>query len=745
MSNFFKRVTPLMGKPTTFQELEPGKCCVDDIFLENAAIALNGSTWELTLTLNDDTQLIVPFPSQFTDDIYVTGFDRHPDALSNPAFVNTIRITLSNGTTYDLDLSFLSGSGEDLQATLVLGNTTGGTNITMTTGDILNASSGNSQIDLSYGGSPSEITINTDNGNLLESFITMSPTLNEIGFGDVYMRLNATGYNFITALAVKTGVAINPTDMQLASITDVGGITSDTGAILVMTTGTTSAEGQGGNDAVIINSGSSGNKTSYNNSVNRSVALGGEGITVKTSDTAYANQISLQQVNNTFDALLQPSATTSDRTYVLPDRSGNVHIEDPLHVHVYQASDIPAALVTDTTYIIHGTITTSNTILVANQNTAIIGYNRDSDKLVYTGTGAFINVLDADFFINNLTLTATDPASLVIDARNYTAAAFNEGRTKVLHITNSQFRDCYNVCDFEGFDLIDIENTLFWYIKAPTIGVRYLNTSKIEITSCEFIRWFDETTIPSPSGWATCPMFEIQPNGAGVGVGAVNISASLFHPQQTQDGIKLDNASTTNFGTIASNTFINVGLTTGVVGNFDYDIQNTYIIQANQGIENGNAKGILSLTGNLIELNNSAAPGPPHSVVVNDANFVGGAGPTNPITFPLSRRVITSVSNASFTYDSKINGNFFVNLNATVGINANGTYTITIQFRQNGISLPFLGKATIRNSGGVFVGQTISLALQGIATQGDVFDVLVSCDTANNVLLSELLINGYQF
>jgi hypothetical protein len=39
----------------------------------------------------------------------------------------------------------------------------------------------------------------------------------------------------------------------------------------------------------------------------------------------------------------------------------------------------------------------------------------------------------------------------------------------------------------------------------------------------------------------------------------------------------------------------------------------------------------------------------------------------------------------------------------------------------------------------------ISINIQGVATQGDVFDVLVSCDTANNVLLSELLISGYQF
>jgi hypothetical protein len=77
-------------------------------------------------------------------------------------------------------------------------------------------------------------------------------------------------------------------------------------------------------------------------------------------------------------------------------------------VNVYTSSDLPAVLLTDTTYIIHGEVTTANNILVANQNTAIVGLNRDSDRLVYTGTGTFINVLDADFFINNICFEATE-------------------------------------------------------------------------------------------------------------------------------------------------------------------------------------------------------------------------------------------------------------------------------------------------------------------------------------------------
>ena len=58
--------------------------------------------------------------------------------------------------------------------------------------------------------------------------------------------------------------------------------------------------------------------------------------------------------------------------------------------------------------------------------------------------------------------------------------------------------------------------------------------------------------------------------------------------------------------------------------------------------------------------------------------------------------------------------------------------------------MPIIGQATIRNSGGNFTSAPISLALQGDATQGDVFDIYVTCDTANNVLISELVVNGFQ-
>lgn len=405
----------------------------------------------------------------------------------------------------------------------------------------------------------------------------------------------------------------------------------------------------------------------------------------------------------------------------------------------------------NTTYFIRGEVNCTNRLSIINEGTSIVGYNRDEDSLNFTGLSSvtdFITVTEQSIEIANIKLSSTNNTggTVLLRAVNYNQPDYNAGRDKVLTIINCQFRNCFDVWFIEGFDLVDIQNTLVWYIEATTIGCQFKNVSKLQLSSCEYVRWFDETSIPTPTGYATTPMVELLNNGGGNGFGAVNIGGSIFHPQQTQKGIVISNGATIGFGTISSNTGIDVGLTTGTVASLDYDIQNSTIIQANQGIQNGNAKGVLSLTDNivLLDTSNETPVSGLRSLPVANASFIGGA-PTNAITFPVAQRVITSSANGSFTYDSKIDGNFSVSLNATVGVNANGTFNIQVQFRQNGTPLPLLGKTTIRNSGGTFVGQPIGLSIQGTATQGDVFDVLVSIDSADDVLVSELIVNGFQF
>ena len=217
--------------------------------------------------------------------------------------------------------------------------------------------------------------------------------------------------------------------------------------------------------------------------------------------------------------------------------------------------------------------------------------------------------------------------------------------------------------------------------------------------------------------------------------GAVNINGSVIHPQQTQDGIKIDPASATGFGLISSNVVVPNGLTTGLVINFDYDVQNSYIIQANQTIPNGNSYATMSLTGNAVYLDNSVT----NPLLLTEANTVGGGGFTSAITFPATQRVVTTASTGNIEYNSKIDATFFVTVSATVQMSGNGD--ITLRLVQNGTAITTsVGVAEIKSS----VAETITFSVIGTATQGDDFQIQVESSSGNDVLVSELSFNGYQ-
>ena len=190
---------------------------------------------------------------------------------------------------------------------------------------------------------------------------------------------------------------------------------------------------------------------------------------------------------------------------------------------VVSETDLPTTLEANTTYLIRGEVTITNNITCNVEGVELIGYDRNSDHIIWDGTGALLTVTDVNFGISGVRFSATNVNSSIISADNIDGAAYNAGRLKVLTILNCQFRGTYDLMDIKGFDLVDINNTLFFYIKATNFGIRFEDTSKIQITSCEIIRWFDETTIPTPSGWATCSMIELMPNNVS-SFGAVNIN-----------------------------------------------------------------------------------------------------------------------------------------------------------------------------------------------------------------------------
>lgn len=352
-------------------------------------------------------------------------------------------------------------------------------------------------------------------------------------------------------------------------------------------------------------------------------------------------------------------------------------------VEVSQESDFGTAvgsvitLTANTTYFIRGNVNCSNRLLIDTADIAIIGWDRDKDGLTYTSSGGdFITIDDVNCEIANIKLSSTNVTGgeTVLRAVNYNAPDYNAGRDKVLTIINCQIRNCYDVWYIEGFDLVDIQNTLVWYVQATTIGCQFKNVSKLQLSSCEFVRWFDETSIPTPSGYATTPMIELLANGGGSGFGAVNINGAIIHPQQTQVGIDIDTTSTTGFGTISSSALINVGLTTGkvflpeipVVLLPDYSQTATYNFDvfANQGI--------LNSTSGIVSTVSSNATATTVSAVYADVN-TGASATTAPavrftastagiVTYNGTKQIYCSI-HASLTLDSGGNDDTY-----TVGI-----------------------------------------------------------------------------
>ena len=432
-------------------------------------------------------------------------------------------------------------------------------------------------------------------------------------------------------------------------------------------------------------------------------------------------------------------------------------------VEVSQESDFGAGLpgsviilASNTTYFVRGEVNITGRLIVDSPGISIKGWNRDEDSLNFTGlntVGDLITVTDESFEMSNLKISSTNDTAgtVALKAINYDAAEYNSGRDKVLTLVNCQFRNCFDVWYIEGFDLVDIQNTLVWYIEATTIGCQFKNVSKLQLSSCEYVRWFDETNIanslgawdavtnyslgdivtegptfyraltnnvnrqPSTTlgvdwevtGYSTASMIELLDNAGGPGFGAVNINGGIIHPQQTQAGIDINNASTTGFGTISSNAFINVGLTTGKVfkpqgltGLPEYSIGATYgyDIFANQGLLN-------STSGIVATLNNNA--------LVTSASLTPIAINATTVSPQAAVRFGTSTGGEIEYFGTK---QVYCSIHASVTINSNGnddTYSVTL-WKDSGtgpVELPGSEVSVQLDSGGAVVLQEATVAI----------------------------------
>jgi len=402
---------------------------------------------------------------------------------------------------------------------------------------------------------------------------------------------------------------------------------------------------------------------------------------------------------------------------------------------VTQASDLPATLVTNTTYIIRGEITISSNITCSVEGVEIIGIDRNQDHLIWSGTGALLTITDVNLGLNNLRFSSTQAGNSILIANNIAASGYNNDRLKVLTIFNCQFRGTYDVMDINGYDLVDINNSLFFYIKATNFGLRFRDTSKIEITSCELIRWFDESSIPTPSGWATCSMIELQNNNLA-SFGAVNINGCIMHPQQTQNGINIGTSSTTGFGTISSNAFVNVGLTTGSVflpiipvlllPDYSQTATYGYDVFANQGLLNSTSGVLMTFIGNT-----------------NDTDIIQNvpmAIETDGLAVAQSSVRYTVSTGGRATYNGT--KQVYVSLHSTLSYDKqqNGTDIFNFYFYKNGILLPQSQTTIEPTQNQTNIGST-SMTYGTLMTQNDYIEIYVENITSGD----DIIVTDLQF
>jgi hypothetical protein len=255
----------------------------------------NNTSYDLSLSQSDGTSFTENL-GILASDIKVTGGTYNP-ITEEITFVNN-----SGGTfvVTGISTTFTGNTSGSCITDLYVSNLYGCSPITLH--DRINSYSGNSYLDLRYFDNDNNWFLGNESGGTYTSYIfgddnsitTAVGVTNQFGiemrderiiFGGYdsgsipsYLTLNVNGVGVFSENSIPTG--LTPTQTTLAIVR------SDTNDRYFQ------APSVG--ISVSINSGSGSNTSKFNSGVTRSVAVGGEGLNIKTNDTAYVNQISFQ-------------------------------------------------------------------------------------------------------------------------------------------------------------------------------------------------------------------------------------------------------------------------------------------------------------------------------------------------------------------------------------------------------------------------------------------------------------------
>lgn len=265
-------------------------------------------------------------------------------------------------------------------------------------------------------------------------------------------------------------------------------------------------------------------------------------------------------------------------------------------IEVTQESDMPATLVASTIYIIRGRVTFSSSRTVSNANCAVIGLDRDTDMINWTGAGALFTVTETDFTLSSLGFNSSQLGATILTGTNLDALEYNDGRDRIISVNDCDFKGLAGVMDLNGFKLIDIDSCVFRYVRATNFGLRFQDVDQLSIQNSQFFDWFNDS---SPgTGYATVPMIELQANNISSFLSVI-IDGCYIHPQDVQKGMDINASSTTLYGVISNNVWANAGI--GDLSDlFPNDYSNAsmvgYNISGNRGIGDSSANMLSTLS-----------------------------------------------------------------------------------------------------------------------------------------------------
>ncbi len=298
-------------------------------------------------------------------------------------------------------------------------------------------------------------------------------------------------------------------------------------------------------------------------------------------------------------------------------------------------------------YVVCGLITIATaTTFTTTGDTSFIGYDRERTGFIFNNTDgsagfclssishnvSFINMRISNISLSKSLFSFNDPPKL-----------------KKITMLNSLFITCINqsVVQITGYDLVDINQTVFELCNPTIDHLTIIECDKIQISNCTLYK----STIGGVNG--TAPLILL----AGV-CGLVNINGTCINTQGTQNGIQIENSFNATRAFIGGNTLQST-LSTGQLLSYNANLHPNLLVSDNAGVRDNRATlsaqsfGNITYTPTVVNVYQSINFGLGFTVLTN-FGFTAGV---EPFSFLYNRtQPIDIVVSANFTSDHTTGG-----------------------------------------------------------------------------------------